>query len=273
MASEQRMKALFANIARGYDTQNRVMSLGLDVSWRRRAAAALDDSIKNPIRVTANLIDLVRNGQEMERSARRGLEGRPVLDLASGTGDMALALMAAAGGKCAVTAADISPEMMRIAMAKTRKRGFTAIDAFSKNAQKDIAPAPGEILFRKASAMNLPFQRDAFDAAVCAFGLRNFPEMEKPLKELRRVVRPGGRLCVVEFFRPESFVKRALVNAWLAVTGFFAGPEVSQDYAHLRKSIGKIGHVSSLLRTAEKCHWQLLRLEKYFPACYMAVFR
>lgn len=280
MASENRMKELFANIAKRYDRMNRIMSFGMDLPWRRRAARAMEESYRVRNRINANLLELVRRSHaaaiepdDKPAAPSNGLASRHILDLACGTCDSSFAIMREAGFQCAVTGLDLSPDMLRIALAKAEKKRIPAIDAFSKAADKTVSPKEGEIVLKKGSAMCLPFARDVFSGAVCEFGFRNFPETERPLKELRRVVKPGGRLVVLEFFRPRSFVKRAVVNSWLAATGFFAGAEVQADYSHLRKSITTIGDVSTFIRTAEKCHWQLLRFDEYFPVASMLIFK
>ena len=146
----------FDKIARTYDRLNRVMTLGLDRSWRKRAV--------------------------------RGVHGR-VLDVACGTGDMVLELVRQG---CSVTGVDLSGEMLAIARQKT-------MQAHCQQLTIDYQPADAE---------HLPFPDAAFDAVTCAFGVRNFVHLDQGLKEMLRVLKPGGRLVILELSTPDSlFVK------------------------------------------------------------------
>ncbi|MBP2674335.1 MAG: menaquinone biosynthesis methyltransferase [Deltaproteobacteria bacterium] len=115
------------------------------------------------------------------------------LDLATGTADMALEIVRQKGTEASVAGADLSVEMMRIGIAKCRKAG------------------PGvDVSFVRAPAESLPFRDAAFDSACIAFGIRNVVERELGLKEMCRVVRPGGRVVVLEFSVPKGGVLGAL---------------------------------------------------------------
>jgi demethylmenaquinone methyltransferase/2-methoxy-6-polyprenyl-1,4-benzoquinol methylase len=139
---------MFDRIAPVYDLMNRLMTAGLDVRWRRIAAAAT-----------------VRPGDR-------------VLDACCGTGDLALAAQAAGGS---VTGLDFSPRMLERARRK----------------------APG-MTWVEGDVMALPFADGAFDAATVGFGIRNVADLEGGLAELRRVLRPGGRVAVLEITQPEG---------------------------------------------------------------------
>jgi demethylmenaquinone methyltransferase / 2-methoxy-6-polyprenyl-1,4-benzoquinol methylase len=147
--------AMFDRIARRYDLLNRVLSLGLDRRWRRQAAAAL----------------------ELGAGAR-------VLDLACGTGDLALAI-ARRHPDARVTGVDPSGAMLDIAREKAARRGV------------DLALEVG-------IAEELPFADGAFDGVSIAFGLRNVPERARALAEMARVTRPGGRVVVLELGEPRG---------------------------------------------------------------------
>ena len=142
----------FDTIAANYDRLNRIMSLGLDRHWRKRAV--------------------------------RGLQGS-VLDVACGTGDMVVEL---AKHGCTVTGIDLSEEMLSIARQKTA----------SANYQFSI------INFQLGNAEALPFPDSSFDAVTCAFGVRNFVYLEQGLCEMLRVLKPGGRLVILELATPDS---------------------------------------------------------------------
>ncbi len=144
------MRAMFDRISRFYDLMNSVMTAGLHHSWRERAA------------------DLADVGP-----------GDGALDVATGTGDLAieLARRVAPGGQ--VVGSDFSEDMLARARAK----------------------AP-QLSWDSANALSLPYADDSFDAATVGFGARNFSDLRQGLSEMTRVVRPGGRVVVLEITTP-----------------------------------------------------------------------
>jgi demethylmenaquinone methyltransferase / 2-methoxy-6-polyprenyl-1,4-benzoquinol methylase len=145
------VRTMFDRIAPVYDAMNRVMTAGLDVRWRRLAAAAV-----------------VRKGDS-------------VLDAACGTGDLAIADAKAGAGH--VTGLDFSEQML----ARARRK------------------APLEWV--QGDMLALPFGDATFDAATVGFGVRNVADLELALRELRRVLRPGGRLAILEITQPRGAMK------------------------------------------------------------------
>lgn len=145
----------FNTIARTYDRLNHVMTLGLDRCWRRRAVC--------------------------------GLQGN-VLDVACGTGDMAL-LLAERGAT--VTGVDISEEMLDIARFKVQGSRLMVADA-----------------------EHLPFEDNSFDAVTCAFGVRNFVHLEQGLSEMLRVIKPGGVMVILELATPDSKLIKPFYNIY-----------------------------------------------------------
>jgi demethylmenaquinone methyltransferase/2-methoxy-6-polyprenyl-1,4-benzoquinol methylase len=143
------VRAMFDRIAGVYDVMNTVMTAGLHHRWRSRA------------------VDLAGVGP-----------GTRALDVATGTGDLAVAL-AARGGD--VVGSDFSEGMLARARAK----------------------AP-ELTWEQADAMALPYADDSFDAATVGFGARNFGDLDKGLREMVRVVRPGGRVVILEITTPQK---------------------------------------------------------------------
>ncbi len=143
---------MFDRIAPVYDAMNRVMTVGLDLRWRRLAAT----SVVQP--------------------------GDRVLDAACGTGDLAIADRAA--GALTVTGLDFSERML----ARARRKAPT------------LEWVVGDLL-------ELPFEAGTFDAATVGFGIRNVSDLERGLAELRRVLRPGGRLAILEITRPRGVLK------------------------------------------------------------------
>lgn len=154
LRSPDDIEVLFGQIVRRYDTMNRLMTGGRDGAWRRMVA----------------------------RQAVMGNRDGQVLDVATGTGDLALALVAA--GAKAVTAIDLSEPMLEAAATKIAVRAG------------DGPGAPIEL--RQADAMHLPFEDDRFDACTVSFGLRNMPDYAAAIAEMVRVLRPGGRWVCLE---------------------------------------------------------------------------
>jgi demethylmenaquinone methyltransferase/2-methoxy-6-polyprenyl-1,4-benzoquinol methylase len=146
------VRTMFDRIAPVYDVMNRVMTVGLDVRWRRLAASAA-----------------VRPGDR-------------VLDAACGTGDLAIADLRAGAGK--VTGLDFSERMLERARRKETR-----------------------VEWIQGDMLALPFADATFDAATVGFGVRNVADLPLALTELRRVLRPGGRLAILEITQPRGALK------------------------------------------------------------------
>jgi len=149
---------MFDRIAPVYDAMNRVMTAGLDVRWRKLAAQSA-----------------VRSGDR-------------ALDAACGTGDLALADLAA--GASRVTGLDFSERMLERA-----RRKSAAIE------------------WVQGDMLALPFADETFDAATVGFGVRNVADLELALRELRRVLRPGGRVAILEITQPRGAL-RPFFSLW-----------------------------------------------------------
>jgi len=160
-AEPERVRSMFGAIARKYDLANHLLSCGIDFYWRKRAA------------------DIVR---------RWG--ARKILDLATGTGDLALALEKRVPG-AEITAADVLPEMIELA------RG--------KGVQNAIV----------ADGMNLPFAEGSFDCVTIAFGLRNLPDWAGGVRQMSRVLSEAGHVLILEFSLPTAPVLRPLYRFYL----------------------------------------------------------
>lgn len=147
-----RIRSMFATIAPRYDLANRLLSMRQDVGWRKHVSRTL-----------------------LERPGR-------VLDLASGTGDLA-ADLTKAGHE--VIAGDFTFEMLHAGRSRYEEHAVTPVTA---------------------DALRLPFAPESFDAATVAFGVRNFSDPVEGLREIRRSLRPGGVLGVLEFSRPNRLL-------------------------------------------------------------------
>jgi demethylmenaquinone methyltransferase/2-methoxy-6-polyprenyl-1,4-benzoquinol methylase len=156
------VRAMFDRIAGYYDVMNTVMTAGLHHRWRTRA------------------VELAAVGP-----------GDRVLDVATGTGDLAVALLAAVAPDGAVVGCDFSEQMLARARAK--------------------APA---VRFDLADALALPYATDEFDAATVGFGARNFSDLPLALAELARVVRPGGHVVILEITQPTRQPLAGFYRAW-----------------------------------------------------------
>jgi demethylmenaquinone methyltransferase / 2-methoxy-6-polyprenyl-1,4-benzoquinol methylase len=201
------VRAMFDRIAGLYDVMNSVMTAGLHHTWRRRA------------------VDLAGVGP-----------GDRVLDVATGTGDLALELArrVAPGGE--VIASDFSEEML------ARARGKAA-----------AAPVP--VTFEWANAMRLPYGDGEFAAATVGFGARNFSDLDRGLGEMARVVHPGGTVVVLEITTPTRPPLSTFYRLWfdrvVPVIGRLAGdPEA---YSYLPSSVKRFPGPRELAARMDGC--------------------
>jgi demethylmenaquinone methyltransferase/2-methoxy-6-polyprenyl-1,4-benzoquinol methylase len=169
------IKRMFAGISPRYDLLNRLLSFGVDRGWRRKAVEAVVDG---------------------NRSGRGGPGAARVLDLCCGTGDLSIAL---AREGVRVTGADFCHEMLVIARAKAA----------------GIHQPTGTIGMTEADALRLPFPDATFEGATVAFGVRNLQDLDAGLAEFLRVLKPGGRLAVLEFGRPQGPVVGSFYSLYL----------------------------------------------------------
>lgn len=179
---ETQVQAMFDRIAGVYDLMNSVMTAGLHQRWRERA------------------VDLAH----VERGDR-------ALDVATGTGDLALALERRVGPAGEVIGSDFSERMLELARRKT-----------------------ADVRFEAANALALPYDDDSFDAATVGFGARNFADLAGGLAEMARVVRPGGRVVVLEITTPQrpplSWFFRLWFDRVVPALGRLAGDPDAYSY-------------------------------------------
>jgi demethylmenaquinone methyltransferase/2-methoxy-6-polyprenyl-1,4-benzoquinol methylase len=188
------VRTMFDRIAPVYDAMNRAMTAGLDLRWRRLAAAAV-----------------VRPGDR-------------VLDAACGTGDLALADVRA--GAAVVTGVDFSDAMLERA-----RRKSSAVE------------------WVRGDLLALPFEDGAFDAATIGFGARNLADLGAGLHELRRVLRPGGRLAILEITQPRGAL-RPFYSLWFDRLVPTAGRLLpgGEAYSYLPASVRRFPEADELAR-------------------------
>jgi demethylmenaquinone methyltransferase/2-methoxy-6-polyprenyl-1,4-benzoquinol methylase len=153
-----RIRRMFAAIAPSYDLLNHLLSFNIDKYWRRR---------------TTRLVPPAGDG--------------PILDLCTGTGDLALAYDRASAGRVPIIGADFCPEMLLRASRKTARR-----------------QASDRVRYLEADAQRLPFPDSHFQITTVAFGLRNITDTDRGIAEMVRVTQPGGRVAILEFSQPRG---------------------------------------------------------------------
>ncbi len=183
---KEQVALMFNNISRRYDLLNRVLSLGIDIRWRKKAIRILKEH-----------------------------HPETVLDVATGTADFAIAAVKAGPKK--ITGVDISEQMLAVGREKVAKL----------NLQDKIELLSGD-------SENLTFQDNYFDAVIVSFGVRNFENLEKGISEIRRVLKPGGLLIVLEFSKPSGYFFKHIYNFYFRFILPAVGKMISKDTAAYR---------------------------------------
>lgn len=180
---------MFNSIAYRYDFLNRFLSVGIDVWWRKKAISQL-----------------------------RSIAPQQVLDVATGTGDVAI-MTHKMLKPASITGIDISEGMLAFGRKKIEKAGLS-----------------DQIELKKGDSENIPFEDNSFDAITVAFGVRNFQNLEKGLKEMRRVLRPGGKLMVLEFSRSKNVLFKFYMNRITPTIGKLFSKN-KEAYTYLNHSV------------------------------------
>ncbi|HTP67256.1 MAG TPA: bifunctional demethylmenaquinone methyltransferase/2-methoxy-6-polyprenyl-1,4-benzoquinol methylase UbiE [Geobacteraceae bacterium] len=174
----ERIQEMFGNIAPRYDFLNRVLSCGIDRRWRRFA---------------------------VKQIACR--ENGTVLDVATGTGDVALEIAAQTQASVQIVGVDFCREMVELGIEKV-----------------NASPFAGRITLEVAPCEDLPFPDSSFNAVTIAFGIRNVVDRLQGLREMRRILKPGGRAVILEFSTPRSKIFKAIYHFYfLKVLPFIGG--------------------------------------------------
>ncbi|MEM7811356.1 MAG: bifunctional demethylmenaquinone methyltransferase/2-methoxy-6-polyprenyl-1,4-benzoquinol methylase UbiE [Planctomycetota bacterium] len=203
--SEQRIRDLFTSIAGRYDFNNHFLSAGTDIYWRNRAIAAVEPRVAGPL-----------------------------LDVCTGTGDVAIALAKKFGPEREVVGSDFTPAMLQIAREKAAK----------------VNGSGPTIPFIEADTQQLPFPDDNFAAVTVAFGLRNVTDTDRGLAEMTRVAKPGGQVLVLEFSMPTAPVLgtayRTYFTKVLPAVGQLVARNKESAYNYLPESVGEFPNGQAL---------------------------
>lgn len=205
---KEQVALMFNNIARRYDFLNHFLSLGIDKIWRRKTIKTLKGVAPNPI----------------------------ILDVASGTGDLAIAALKLNPKK--IIGIDISEEMLRVGKEKIKKKKLEEIINLQKGDSEDIQ-----------------FESNYFDGVTVAFGVRNFENLNKGLSEMHRVLKPNGRVAILEFSKPKSFPVKQIYNFYFKRILPFIGKLVSKDnaaYTYLPESVIQFPERDLFIQELEK---------------------
>jgi demethylmenaquinone methyltransferase/2-methoxy-6-polyprenyl-1,4-benzoquinol methylase len=191
-SKKEEVAQMFNNISARYDFLNHFLSLGIDHIWRRKAVNTL-----------------------------REIQPKRILDLATGTGDFAIALLKL--NPTQIIGMDISSGMLEVGKNKMKTKHVSHI-----------------IDMQLGDSENMPFEDGYFDAITVGFGVRNYENLEKGLTEMLRVTRSGGKIVILEFSKPKRFpIKQAFAFYSRFIIPFF-GKRISKDekaYAYLPESV------------------------------------
>jgi demethylmenaquinone methyltransferase / 2-methoxy-6-polyprenyl-1,4-benzoquinol methylase len=221
--SGERVQRMFGEIAPHYDRMNHLLSLNIDRYWRWWTVRKLHPQ-----------------------------PGEPILDVCTGTGDLAIALQRATCGKSEIVGTDFCPQMLEIGRQKQQRLGIGS-----------------ELIFVEADSQNLPFDGNRFAIVSVAFGLRNVADTDRGLAEMTRVCRPGGQVAVLEFSTPRIQPLRAFYLFYfrriLPRVGQFFARNKSSAYEYLPASVGQFPDGEAL---AERMRAVGLKNVRFWPLTF-----
>ena len=189
---KEQVAHMFNNISKKYDLLNHLLSLGIDIIWRKKAIALLKKD-----------------------------QPKYLLDIATGTGDFAIEALSLQPEK--IVGVDISEGMLAVGREKIQRKGLQNV-----------------IELQQGDSENLQFENNSFDAVIVSFGVRNFENLEAGLAEMLRVLRPGGRMVIIEFSKPRRFPFKQLYNFYFQTILPKIGKLISKDrsaYTYLPESV------------------------------------
>ncbi|MFN8298336.1 MAG: bifunctional demethylmenaquinone methyltransferase/2-methoxy-6-polyprenyl-1,4-benzoquinol methylase UbiE [Chitinophagales bacterium] len=217
---KEQVEEMFDNIAHRYDFLNHLLSLGIDITWRKKAIKWLGKD--NP---------------------------KTILDVASGTGDFAFEALALKPEK--VIGFDLSEGMIKYGREKAIK--MNAADV---------------VEFVKGDSEGMPFADNSFDAITVGFGVRNFENLKAGLAEMRRVLKPGGKVAILEASQPPNAIIRTFYGLYFNHIVPAVGRLFSKDvraYKYLPESVKAFPEGKAFVQILEEvgyknAHWEPLTL-------------
>lgn len=212
----EQVEEMFDSIAPAYDLMNTAMTFGLHNYWRGRALRALERELES-----------------------RGEARFQLLDVATGTGDVVFDLLRRFPS-ATITGVDLSGGMLEIARKKLQEQSL-----------RDR----GRVSFEQADCLSLPYGDESFDAITVAYGVRNFQQLTAGYREMWRVLKPGGVLCVIELSSPEHQPFKFGYNLYSRRLIPLVGRMVSGDsraYSYLPESIAACPQRGSMTRKMEE---------------------
>lgn len=212
-SKKEEVAQMFNNISANYDFLNHFLSLGIDHLWRKRAVKQLQKQ-----------------------------QPKVLLDLATGTGDFAIACLKLKPEK--IIGMDISSGMLEVGKQKMKKRAFDNI-----------------IDMQLGDSENMPFADHTFDAITVGFGVRNYENLEKGLGEMLRVLKPGGQAVILEFSKPKAFPIKQLFGFYSKVLIPLFGKYISKDeraYTYLPESVAAFPEGAAFVDVLQKVGYQTL---------------
>jgi demethylmenaquinone methyltransferase/2-methoxy-6-polyprenyl-1,4-benzoquinol methylase len=228
LGKKQQIAEMFDKIAFRYDFLNRFLSGGIDIYWRRRAIREL-----------------------------RGEADAAVLDVATGTGDMAIMMAKHLPGS-RITGVDISSGMLEIGRQKVARLQLEK-----------------KITLQQGDSEALPFPDGHFEAVTVAFGVRNFEHLEKGIHEMGRVLKPGGKLIVLEFSKPRTPGIRQVYDLYLRLVAPNIGRMISSSreaYQYLNDSVRAFPEGENFVRILDDCGYVRTRLRRLsFGICSLYI--
>lgn len=234
---------MFNNIAPTYDKLNHILSLNIDKIWRKKAVKRIVKNLRN-----SESEKLKNNSQILKFSDSQ------VLDVACGTADSTIAL--AKAGISHVIGVDISEEMLKV--------GEEKVSAMKLDSS---------ITLKVEDCENLSFDDNTFDAAFIAFGIRNFEDKMKGLKELKRVLKNNGHLLILELSVPQNKILLSLYKLYFLNILPFIGKKISGDnkaYTYLPHSVMNFPKPKEFMAMMEECGFKNVRQKALtFGLCRM----
>ena len=210
-SKKEEVAEMFNNISKRYDFLNHFLSMGIDRIWRKKAVKQL-----------------------------RGVQPKMILDIATGTGDFALALLKLNPEK--VVGVDISEGMLEMGRKKMKKKGV-----------EDV------IEMKMGDSEKLLFEDNTFDALTVGFGVRNYQDLNQGLSDMLRVLKSNGKAVILEFSKPKKFPVKQLFGFYSKRIIPFFGRLISKDkraYAYLPESVEAFPEGQSFLDIMTKVGYQ-----------------